>query len=419
MKKIISILFLLIFYCNVSARDSIAILENDSLALNFKLNQILQAQKSISLSYYSIYEDEVGLKFSAAICLKAQQGIPVQVIVEKSRSKLSNSIIQLYKNYGIQIKYYNSFSLGESYKNFSWLHDKLLVIDSLYAVLGGRNLNNKYYPSTTDTTELVDIETAIKGKAGGDAQKYIHHLFNSRFANNINIKKIDSTHYIYLKEKIDSLIELFKKKTPHQSNNLFFPVNEVKFLQDNYKKWPKSKRIAHAILTTLQQANKSIIVVSPYLIPPIPFMKTLKKASKRGVDIMLMSNSPQISDAPIIAAAYMNDRRKYLKHKMRIFEYNGNKMLHDKLFLIDDSIAIVGSYNFDNISYRMNSENIAIIKDTNFGKKILQHIQTRIKDCFEVKNVCDKNPYNSRKMLRRTRANRALLRIVPFIRRFL
>ncbi len=401
------------------ANDSITMLADEKTALECKLDLMLQAKESLSLSYYAINEDEVGLKYAAAACLKADQGLRVKIIIEKSRSKVTQNLIRLFKEYGIDIHYYNSYHTGKVYKNFSWLHDKLLMIDSSYVVLGGRNLNDKYYPSSERRTELVDIETLIKGTPGATAQRYIHHLLNSRFANKTGHRKTDSIQYYHLKQIIASNIESFKNSPKRNWDSLLLPVNEAIFVNDNYRKWPKSKRIANTILSTLQQANKSIIAVSPYLIPPIPFMKALKAARKRGVKITLISNSPQVSDAKLIAAAYMNDRRKYLKRGIKVFEYNGEKMLHDKLFLVDDSIAIVGSYNFDNISYRMNSENIAKITDSIFGTSLKAHIHSRIMDCFEVKKVKDKNPYNDADLARNTKWNQILLRIFPFIRRFL
>ena len=419
MKNIFLTLFLLLSSRILFSNDSIAILADEKLALNCKIDLMLQARESISMSYYGINEDEIGLLFVAAACYKAKQGVRVKIIIEKSRSKVTKNLIKIFKEYGIDIRYYNSYHLGKVYKNFSWLHDKLLVVDSSYVVLGGRNLNDKYYPNKEKKTELVDIETLIKGKPGADAQKYIHHLLNSKYANNVEKKKVDSIQYKQLKTIILKNISMFKNRTDKNYDSLLVPVNHAKFINDNYKKWPKSKRIANTILTALQQANKSIIAVSPYLIPPIPFMKALKAARRRGVEITLMSNSAQVSDAKIIAAAYMNDRRKYLKRNFNVYEYNGEKMLHDKLFLIDDSISIVGSYNFDNISYRMNSENLATIKDLNFGNQLLKHIEERKKDCFEVKKAKDKNPYNSKKIARKTKCNRLLLRLFPFIRRFL
>jgi putative cardiolipin synthase len=402
-------------FCN----DSILLLADEKVALDCKLDLMLQARKSISLSYYAINEDEIGLLFAAMTCFKATQGVITKVIIEKSRSKVTEQLIKIFKEYGVEIKYYNSFHIFKLKKNFSWLHDKLIVIDSTYVILGGRNLNNKYYPNSEKPTELTDVETLLKGSSGAIAEQYTQHLFSSRFANRIHLKKKDKKHYIELRKKIEDNIELIKNKTSKNWDSLLSPVNTAIFIHDNYKKWPKSKAISDTILSTIQHAKKNIIAVSPYLIPPLHFMRAIKKASNRGVHITLISNSAQISDAKIIAAAYMNDRKKYLKLGIDIYEYNGKKMLHDKLFLIDDSIAIVGSYNFDNISYKMNSEVITKITDSIFGSSILKHIQERKEESFMVYHAKDKNPYNDKATSRRTKWNRILLKIFPFIRRFL
>lgn len=422
MKSILlTILIAFLASTHLFSNDSILLLADEKIALDCKLDLMLQARKSISLSYYAINEDEIGLLFAAMTCFKATQGVKTKVIIEKSRSKVTEQLIKIFKEYGVEIKYYNSFHLFKLKKNFSWLHDKLIVIDSTYVILGGRNLNDKYYPNSEKQTELTDVETLLKGNSSAIAEQYMQHLFSSRFANRIQIhlKKKDKKHYIELRKKIEDNIELIKNKTSKNWDSLLLPVNTAIFIHDNYKKWPKSKAISDTILATIQHAKKNIIAVSPYLIPPLHFMRAIKQASKRGVHITLISNSAQISDAKIIAAAYMNDRKKYLKLGINILEYNGKKMLHDKLFLIDDSLAIVGSYNFDNISYKMNSEVIAKITDSIFGSSILKHIQTRKEDCFIVYHAKDKNPYNDKATSRRTKWNRILLKIFPFIRRFL
>ena len=195
MKNIFLTLFLLLSSRILFSNDSIAILADEKLALNCKIDLMLQARESISMSYYGINEDEIGLLFVAAACYKAKQGVRVKIIIEKSRSKVTKNLIKIFKEYGIDIRYYNSYHVGKVYKNFSWLHDKLLVVDSSYVVLGARNLNDKYYPNKEKKTELVDIETLIKGKPGADAQKYIHHLLNSKYANNVEKKKVDSVQY--------------------------------------------------------------------------------------------------------------------------------------------------------------------------------------------------------------------------------
>lgn len=150
--------------------DSILLLTDEKDALDCKLDLMLQARNSISLSYYAINEDEIGLLFAAMVCYKASQGIRTKVIIEKSRSKVTDQLIEIFKEYGVEVKYYNSFHFRKTYKNFSWLHDKLMVIDSLYVILGGRNLNDKYYPNSEKPTELTDVETLLKGNSGAVAE---------------------------------------------------------------------------------------------------------------------------------------------------------------------------------------------------------------------------------------------------------
>lgn len=415
----IATLLLLCLSHTAQSNDSILLLTNEQRAMDYKMNLMMQAQKSISMSYYAINEDEVGLKFAAIACYKAQQGIKVNIIIEKSRSKVTHNLMQLFKEYGINIKYYNSFRVQKTIKNFSWLHDKLLVVDALYTVVGGRNLNNKYYPNATSPTKLTDIETLIKGQTGADAQYYVEQLLASKYADDVRIKKIDSTHYLLLKNVIKQNIDSIPYLYQNHQDTILMSVATARFVHDDYSQWTRSKTVTNTIYQLITQAQKNLTIVSPYLIPPCKYLKALKKASKKGVQISLISNSPQVSDAKIIAAAYMNDRRKYLKHHIKVLEYNGTKMLHDKLFLADDSIAIIGSYNFDNISHHMNAEIIVEIKDTAFANQIKKHIIKREEECFEVKHPKDKNPYNDKAIAKRTRWNQILLKLFPFIRRFL
>jgi hypothetical protein len=67
----------------------------------------------------------------------------------------------------------------------------------------------------------------------------------------------------------------------------------------------------------------------------------------------------------------------------------------------------------------MNSEVITKITDSIFGSSILKHIQERKEESFMVYHAKDKNPYNDKATSRRTKWNRILLKIFPFIRRFL
>ena len=65
MKNILFTLFLLLSSRILFSNDSIAILADEKLALDCKIDLMMHAKQSISLSYYAINEDEIGLQFAA------------------------------------------------------------------------------------------------------------------------------------------------------------------------------------------------------------------------------------------------------------------------------------------------------------------------------------------------------------------
>ena len=49
------------------------------------------------------------------------------------------------------------------------------------------------------------------------------------------------------------------------------------------------------------------------------------------------------------------------EHNIDLYEYQQRKLLHTKLFIVDDRIAYFGSANFDSLSQRFNTENGVLI----------------------------------------------------------
>ncbi len=49
--------------------------------------------------------------------------------------------------------------------------------------------------------------------------------------------------------------------------------------------------------------------------------------------------------------------------------------MHQKVFLVDDSVAAVGTANLDNRSFRLNFEITAIVLDRDFTRQVEQMLQ--------------------------------------------
>ncbi len=58
--------------------------------------------------------------------------------------------------------------------------------------------------------------------------------------------------------------------------------------------------------------------------------------------------------------------------------------LHQKVMLVDDDLAVVGTANLDNRSFRLNFELSVLVSDRPFAAQVAQMLTTDFKECHLV-----------------------------------
>ena len=101
--------------------------------------------------------------------------------------------------------------------------------------------------------------------------------------------------------------------------------------------------IYEAILTAIFRAEERFWVSTPYFIPDEPLLRALSVAAHRGVDVRIVvpARSNHIL-ADLVAGPSL---RELQTDGVRVMRYGG--MLHAKAVLVDETLAGVGSANFD------------------------------------------------------------------------
>ena len=128
---------------------------------------------------------------------------------------------------------------------------------------------------------------------------------------------------------------------------------------------------AHAI----NSATKRIWIASPYFVPDRPLITALQLAGLRGVDVrILIPDMPDHLAVYLAAFAYLDESGRT---GVKFYRYQDG-FLHQKVMLIDHSLATVGTANFDNRSFRLNFEITAVIADAAF----VDEVETMFEDDF-------------------------------------
>jgi cardiolipin synthase len=114
-------------------------------------------------------------------------------------------------------------------------------------------------------------------------------------------------------------------------------------------------RLSEPIVQLIRDARRSIVVQSPYM--SFPFYAHLGDAVRRGVSVTLMA--PECSNKPRIHG-YTQWAASAAGISLRLYQ---GRMSHLKAMLVDDAALVIGSSNFDFLSYHVQQENMAIVRD--------------------------------------------------------
>jgi phosphatidylserine/phosphatidylglycerophosphate/cardiolipin synthase-like enzyme len=162
-------------------------------------------------------------------------------------------------------------------------------------------------------------------------------------------------------------------------------------------------------------ATQSVVIESPYPAFSDAFSAALQRAAARGVAVHLVTNSLASTNHPVVYAAYQNQKNVLLNSGVKIYEFIGTQHLHAKNLVIDQRIAMLGSYNFNQRSEMSDLEFCIVTEDPGAAAALLQSIAKRGASTQSVTATFIAAPLNSGTLLRRV-TTRAAQIVAPLIR---
>lgn len=384
------------------------------------------AKKSIDTTYFILANDIYGESMLGMLLKKAREGVKVRLMIDaRGSGYYSQSLtggqdfLQELAEAGCEVKVFNPMHknlpmLPFNLKYFiSSNHDKILIVDGEYAITGGRNISKDYFAHLKDDpTVFRDTDILLRGSAVSSALK---QAFDEEFFNLKNFKAnkeflgnwSSKRQYLYLSamsmnrwingrglyknknSKIDLDPEIFNEELVKHPNLTSYAsyrpfhgdrAAEIKIL-DKHSISGKRNDITSSMISLMDNCEKEIIIQNPYVLITKRVWKALKRASDRGVRIIIHTNSPVSSDSLLTQAFFMNDWKKVLKlmPNAEIWAFTGVRKLHSKVFVFDRKIATVGTYNMDPMSEQINSEVLACIKSDTFAMRTALRIEEDMK----------------------------------------
>ena len=370
--------------------DRALILENPDNAVQARVDLIQRARHSIDAQYYVIGNDYFTLAGLALLRDAARRGCQVRVIMDGRSNMLSKDVHAELQREHILVKLYHPVTLKTLNLLFHRMHDKGLNVDRKYMIRGGRNAEGDYFGYWKHN--FVDRDVYIEGRAVTDSCVYFDQLWNSKeVASVATVPDPTGAHAAQGQRILDDAKEKLRTgsfprlNTSNDWGAKAREVNSTEFLHDPVGKKNIEFGIAQALRLKLLKTRRSILIETPYLVPTNEFMTDLSVLKQRGVSkIEILTNSSATNDDLFVSVGYEAAKKKLLAMGVDLWEYRGPDTIHAKSAVLDDQLALIGSFNMDPRSQHLNTETAVAIPDRETAWQLREDIYVHRKNCDHI-----------------------------------
>ncbi|WP_166961632.1 phospholipase D-like domain-containing protein [Yeosuana marina] len=143
----------------------------------------------------------------------------------------------------------------------------------------------------------------------------------------------------------------------------------------------RKTEVCDAYTNAILQAKKEIVLLGSYFLPGIKMSKALKKASNRGVKIIVILAG--VSDVPLVHRATEHLYSSFIAQGIEVYEWN-KSVLHGKAAVVDNQWATIGSFNLNSLSCFGSIEMNVGIYSPDFAEALRKDFNNVINKCRKI-----------------------------------
>ncbi len=292
---------------------------------------ILEARESIHIMTFILGHDEAGRRIVQLLAQRARAGVKVRLLLDalgcfRTSGRFCDPIREAG---GEVVKFMPVFPLQTRGSANLRNHRKIAIFDHQFATVGGRNLAIEYMGPQPLRRRWRDFGAVIQGPA----VRQIEEIFLADWA-------------FASGESLVTLQRDLPSEWPHPAgaSNLQVVASGPDVVGDP---------LYEGILSLVQQAQRSVWIVTPYFIPDEVLQRSLMVQARAGLDVRIVV--PARSNHRITDLARRHHLRELQKSGVKVLLYQPG-MNHAKLLFVDGETTLFGSANMDLRSLFVNFE---------------------------------------------------------------
>lgn len=316
------------------------------------------AKKYIFIEFFIISEGSMWSTTLDILKRKVAEGVEVRLMYDDVGSVgcLPFRYGQSLAQYGIKCQIFNPFRpLWTSVQN-NRDHRKIVVVDGEVAFTGGVNIADEYVGIIERFGEWKDSAVMFRGDAVWSFTVMFLEMWNAVARKNEDYGA-------------------FRAETAllNSARGYVIPYSDSPHSEENVSE--------HVYMQMITGAQRYMYIETPYLILDDGMLSAMILAAKSGVEIKIIT--PAIPDKKLVFMTTRSYYKPLIDVGVKIYEFTPG-FIHSKVAICDDSIAAVGTPNFDFRSLYLHYECGALMVDTPAVDAAKQDFLATLPRCREI-----------------------------------
>ena len=317
------------------------------------------AKVTISLQMYYCQPGKVADRFAEVMRDRAQAGVRVLFLLDAFGSaKLSAAYLRSLSDAGVDVVKFRPVNWYQLEKAYARSHIRVVVVDGRIGYTGGFGMDDKWLGDGRHEDQWRDTNVRFTGPA---------------------VLQLQAT---FAKGWAEATGELLT------GTELFPTVGEdgergaMRATLLHTAPTIGSTAAERLLALSIAGARHTLYITNSYFVPDEDFVRLLREAAARGVDVRVLTPGP-LNDVKSTWYAGRAQYERLLEGGVRIFWYQP-AMIHGKSFVVDGCWASIGTMNFDNRSLAFNDESNLLVLDEGFGGTVREMFLDDLRRSTEV-----------------------------------
>jgi cardiolipin synthase len=309
-----------------------------------------RATAYVLIQFFIVRDDPLGRELKDLLVRKAREGVRVHLLVDAVGSyALPSRYDQDLRAAGVLVERFRgkgrrrrTWGLQINFRN----HRKITVVDGACAYIGGLNVGDEYRGRSPRFGPWRDTHVRIEGPA----VRAIQLIF------------LEDWCWAHGEMARDLAWEPRVADDGGDERVLVVPSGPADELET----------CNLMFIDAIHAARQRFWIASPYFVPDSGVIEALQLAALRGVDVrVLLPLKPDHLLVYLSSFSYLDEMERA---GVKMYRYRPGFM-HQKVFLVDDDLAAVGTANLDNRSFRLNFEVSVVMPDPKAAAEVAKMLE--------------------------------------------